>query len=388
MSNSTWRHGALLGLLLMAPVGLAACAAAAGPKLTPLVVVTGSDPIAPDQPTPRGTVTIAFAGDVHFQLQVAGLLQHPRGALGPIARALADADVAMVNLESAITTGGTRDPKELEDAWDRYWFRTPPAALDLLDRAGIDVVTMANNHGADYGATGLRDTLRARRHGPLPVIGVGRDRADAFAPYRVTVRGTDLAFLAADTTFREGASPVWAAGPSTPGIAAARPPRHQHLLAAVRAASRRDDVVVVYLHWGAERGSCPNPTQRLLARDLAAAGADVVVGSGNHLVCGSGWLGDTYVNYGLGNFVWYHNHDPQTGVLQLRIQDGAVVDDAWRPARLGIWGRPNPLGGAARRSAISDWRELRVAADLGASPHPLLARPPMRDPERSVQEGP
>src|SRR5215212_116777 len=121
-------------------------------------------------------VTLAFAGDVHFQIQVAALLDDPRG-LGPITRALSDADVTMVNLESAITDRGSWDPKELERPRDRYWFRAPARALDVLAEAGVDVVTMANNHGVDLGATGLQDTLRAASHAPLAVIGVGQDRA-------------------------------------------------------------------------------------------------------------------------------------------------------------------------------------------------------------------
>src|SRR3712207_4996096 len=112
----------------------------------------------------------------------------------------------MVNLESAITTRGRPEAKELEVPSQRYHFRTSPAALEVLDEAGVDVVTMANNHGADYGPVGLRDSLAAKRDGPVPVLGIGRDRAEALAPHVVSVRGTDFAFLAADSSTREGAS--------------------------------------------------------------------------------------------------------------------------------------------------------------------------------------
>ena len=176
---------------------------------------SAAGPAPVDEPT--RVVTLGFAGDVHFQLHLATLLDHPRGALGPITRTLRRADLTMVNLESAITSGGTRDPKELETPADRYWFRAPPAALDVLERAGVDVVTMANNHGADYGPDGLADTLRAARRSPIPVVGVGPDRGAALTPYRVTVNDTDLAFFAADASPREGSSSVWEAGAATPG---------------------------------------------------------------------------------------------------------------------------------------------------------------------------
>lgn len=327
----------------------------------------------PSEEEPRGVVTLAFAGDAHFELHLAALLDHPRGAMGPITRTLADADLTMVNLESAITERGTPEAKELEVPSQRFHFRTSPAALDVLAAAGVDVVTMANNHGADYGPIGLQDTLRAIRTSPIPVVGIGRNRRSAFTPYRVSVRGTSFAFLAGDGSFREGASSVWEAGPTTPGIAAAHVDRPRALLAAVRAASRRADVVVVYLHWGEELHGCPTQQQRTTARALADAGADIVVGTHAHVQLGSGWIGDTYVNYGLGNFLWYHDHQPETGVLQVRVADGEVVGGSWTPARIGPDGRPVPLGGERARAAVSQWRALRGCAGLAARPDRLPA---------------
>jgi poly-gamma-glutamate synthesis protein (capsule biosynthesis protein) len=313
-----------------------------------------------------GEITLAFAGDVHFEAHLARLLESPRGALGPIAGTLREADVAMLNLESAITERGRRDPKELEDADNRYHFRTSPPALDVLADAGVDVVTVANNHVGDFGRVGLLDTLAAARDAEVEVIGVGRDATEAFTPYRVTEEGVDLAFLAADSVFREGSSTVWAAGRGTAGLAAAREARPGALLEAVRAAAEVDDVVVVYLHWGREHQACPTQKQRLLGRQLAEAGADVVVGSHSHVLGGAGWSGDTYVAYGLANFVWYHNRQPETGVLSLRVDRDGVVDEAWTPARIAAGGRPRPLSGPARGAAVNRWADLQRCSGLAA----------------------
>jgi len=364
------RTNALVALLALATgVSAAACAgSASSPHDEPTTGVSGIPQGGPETTSPHGTVRLAFAGDMHFQLNLAALLEHPRGALGPIARTLSAADLTMVNLESSITDRGTPEAKEFEDPDERYYYRTSPAALEVLANAGVDVVTMANNHAADYGPVGLADTLRAIRHGPIPVIGIGKDRQSAFTPYRVTIDETDLAFLAADASFREGSSSVWEAGTSNPGVAAAHDARPRDLLDAVRAASAIDDVVVVYLHWGEEMQACPTPMQRIIADALAEAGADVVVGSHAHVQLGSGWLGQTYVNYGLGNFLWYHNHQPEAGVLEVVIRDGQVVDDAWNPARIELFGRPFPLQGSARANAITDWSRLRDCADLAPGP--------------------
>jgi poly-gamma-glutamate synthesis protein (capsule biosynthesis protein) len=77
-------------------------------------------------------------------------------------------------------------------------------------------------------------------------------------------------------------------------------------------------------------------------------------------------LRDSYVSYGLGNFLWYHNYRLEdTGVLQVRIKDGEVVGDRWTPARAGVDGTlPRPLTGRERAAATASWERLRGCAGL------------------------
>ena len=88
--------------------------------------------------TQSGTVTLAFAGDVHFTGRTARLLKHPATAFGPITPVLKSADFTAVNLETAVTSRGRPQPKT-------YHFRTTPVAFTALRDAGIDLATMANN---------------------------------------------------------------------------------------------------------------------------------------------------------------------------------------------------------------------------------------------------
>jgi poly-gamma-glutamate capsule biosynthesis protein CapA/YwtB (metallophosphatase superfamily) len=276
---------------------------------------------------------------------------------------LSAADVTMVNLESALTQRGTPEPK-------KFHFRTGPRALDVLAAAGVDIASLANNHAVDYGPLGLSDTLKVKRDDPpVALVGVGGDRAEAFGAHRVRVGSTDLSFLAASSR-REYTRDAWSAGPESPGIAAARHPRPADLLAAVEREDRRSDVVVVYLHWGDEYARCPDPKQRTTARALVRAGADVVVGTHAHVLQGSGWLGDGYVNYGLGNFLWYHNYRAEdTGVLQVTIEDGEVVADQWTPAAVDVDGSvPRPRTGAARDRDLREWERLRSCTNLEGAP--------------------
>ena len=313
------------------------------------------------------SVTLAFAGDVHFEGRVAALLDRPGATLGPMSSALRSADVAVVNLESALTSGGSRATKELEVRSRRYWFRSPPSATDLLERSGVDAVSMANNHGADYGAAGLRDTVRIARNSPVAVIGAGRGPEQAFRPYQTSVNGVEVAVLAADASPLESNSPIWEVQPGRLGLAAARNPTR--LVAAVRAAAARSDVVAVYLHWGAEGRGCPTAGQRTLARRLADAGADVIVGAHAHVLLGAGMLDDTYVSYGLGNFLWYNGGQTDTGVLRVQIADGKVVGDEWVPGEIKPrGGQPRAVTGSARRAAIREWRGLRECTDLAPGP--------------------
>lgn len=71
----------------------------------------------------------------------------PATAFGGSAAVLSRAHLTMVNLETAIAVGDTPRGKT-------FTFRAPPSAFTALRDAGIDVATMANNHGTDYGGSG------------------------------------------------------------------------------------------------------------------------------------------------------------------------------------------------------------------------------------------
>lgn len=336
---------------------------------------------APNGPTSvdAGALTLAFGGDVHFEKELRGLLATPEKGLGPIGATLGGADIAMVNLETAVTgprSTARRDPKEWEEPGNRYWFRTTPAAFDVLSAAGVDVVTMANNHAADFGEAGLEESLLAASSAPVTVVGIGENLEAALAPYRVSVDGTTVALFAADASFREGSSSAWAAGDG-PGIASARSlddSGTRALLAGVRAAADDGEAAIVYLHWGTEYVSCPDDYQRRLVRELADAGAAAVVGTHVHRLQPMGWLGDTYVGYGLSNFAWYHDHSSDTGVLRLTVTGDRVTSGAWLPARIGADGLPHLVSGPAARGSERRLQRLDPCSDLsrerGASAEP------------------
>ncbi len=316
-------------------------------------------------------MVLAFAGDVHFEGALAELPRRRGSTLGELSGVLREADVAVVNLEAAIVDGDLAPAsKELEEVGNRYWFSAPPSALGVLARSGVDVASVANNHGADYGAAGLRDTLAAEAGSRVDLVGAGRTPRGALRPYRTTVRGTDVAVLAADASFRESVDATWAvASGAGPGLAAARQDPPTKLVTAVRRAASANDIVAVYLHWGDEGAVCPTSSQQQLAGRLAEAGADIVVGSHAHVQQGNGMLGDTFVDYGLGNFAWYTDRPPATGVLRLAVRGGRVVNESWRAGIIPEGGgTPRAVTGPARAAAVSDLGALRGCTNLEPGP--------------------
>jgi hypothetical protein len=306
-------------------------------------------------------VTIAFGGDVHFEGAIGSrLAADPATALGPVANVLRRADLAVVNLETAITERGTPAPKD-------FTFRAPPSALTALKEAGVDVATMANNHGLDFGPVGLRDSLAAARSARFPVVGVGRNADEAYRAWQTTVKGQRIAVIGATQVLDSNLAAAWTAGDDKPGMASAY--QEAQLLAAVKAARASADTVVVDLHWGRELVNCPIDRQRALAPKLIAAGADVVVGSHAHILLGGGYLRGAYVHYGLGNFVFYSRGGvtAQSGVLLLTTRGRAVTAARWAPAVIS-GGIPHPLQGDAATRAVTSWQSLRRCTGLSAKP--------------------
>jgi poly-gamma-glutamate capsule biosynthesis protein CapA/YwtB (metallophosphatase superfamily) len=347
-------------VLMVALAGVAAAAAACGgggAAKSPPRASAPSGRVAGG--TKDGPITIAFAGDVHFNGPLAARLGDPATALGPTIPELTRADLAMVNLETAITTRGTKAPKQ-------FTFRAPASAFGALRSAGVDVVTMANNHAMDYGSVGLRDSLAAIRKSGFPTVGIGANAAQAYRPYYVTVKGNRLAVLGATQVLDDNLVTAWTATDKKGGLASAK--NVPLLVKEVRAARRRADTVIVYLHWGQEKNPCPLPRQKTLARELVRAGADVVVGGHAHIPLGGGFMKGRYVDYGLGNFFFTApgRNDPDSGILELTLRKRKVLRAEWKPVFI-TRGVPRLLDGAAATEAHTKWERLRRCTGLTGS---------------------
>jgi poly-gamma-glutamate synthesis protein (capsule biosynthesis protein) len=257
-----------------------------------------------DYPWAGGTATITarVCCGAPGQAIVDGRRTGNRGAVRALLRG---ADVTLVNLEGPAPDDHAYHP-------DGYLFTMDPALLAGLERAGIDVVSLANNHIRNAGATGVADTIRHLDDLGIAHAGAGRNAAAARRPTWLTAAGRRIAVLAYN-----GVDPGRNATSSSAGAAAL-------VLAAMRVdirAARRAgaDVVVVVPHWGREYTDAVTAEQRRIGAGLVAAGADLVLGGHSHWAGPLELVDGRLVVYSLGDLVFDLQHDA-------RSQQGLIAE--------------------------------------------------------------
>ncbi|MEI2637867.1 MAG: CapA family protein [Microthrixaceae bacterium] len=307
-------------------------------------------------------VTLAFAGDSSFQGLTPRLLNDPDKVLSGIAPVLGAADLTMVNLEAALGAGGSPAAKAFN-------FQTPVQSLDALKAAGVDLITMANNHGMDFGPDGLRASLDIKTSGIMPIVGIGNNAAEAYAPHIAEVKGQRIGFIGATDVLDASLQASWTATDNQPGVASAKGNNQARLIASVSATRSQVDTLVVYLHYGRETETCPNGRQVELANDLVSAGADLVVGSHAHRLQGIGYLGESLVAYGLGNFIFSPGSSVgrETGVLSVTVTGSRVDGYQWSPAVIDA-GVPEPLSGPSADAEQAKMARLSACTGLASQP--------------------
>ena len=229
----------------------------------------------------------------------------------------------------------------------------PPEVVWGFLFAGFDVLTVAANHAKDCGAAGscgdapFLDTLRWLRTSGIRSTGGGMNRKEARRPAIVTAGGVRFAFLGYDDI-----APHYHAGETTPGTAGLD---LNTLPADIRAARAMADVVVVLPQWGAEYTPHPTARQREAARAAVEAGATLVVGNHPHVVQAAMPLGDAYVAWALGNFVFDQDWSPETMegvVLEATFAGPRLAAVRFLPIRIQGRLRPVFLSGVEGRAVL------------------------------------
>ncbi|SES92328.1 CapA family protein [Paenibacillus sp. NFR01] len=305
------------------------------------------------------TVTLAFAGDILLdgfvgeQIDKYGV-NFPFAKVAPV---LKKADLAFANLETPVSLKG-------EPAVKSFVFRSKPATLGGLVYAGIDGVTLANNHILDYGPAAMLDTLDYLDQYKIGHTGAGRNSTAAFKPFVRTIKGKTISIIGASRVL---SGPSWHAGPNHAGAAQAY--TAEPLVSAVKQAAETSDYTIVYLHWNQEFKDYPEKDSRTLAKKLIDSGADLVLGAHSHCLMGIEYYKHKPIYYSLGNFVF--NRSTRGGdktlhsmLLHINLTASGVTAKI-TPVKIA-GGQPNFMNAAYNKGTIATLNKLSFNAKVAA----------------------
>ena len=281
-----------------------------------LAQAEGAAPSASEQTDERRVVldkpaaTLTLIGDTYFgewytrrrqQKGIDDALQrygydHAFQGLLPL---LSQSDYTIANFEAVLTT----DPQQsLEGRKPFCLIGDPVHSPAALKRAGVNAVALGNNHSMDAGEEGLKQTLAAFSQQGITSFGAGCDARQASAPLVVSVGGRTFKFYSAYwfRLYMEQDCAFYAQ-PRRAGAACIS----GELIDQLREEKSRDDpaTTIVLAHWGMDY-RWTGEQQRALAQKLTHAGADLIIGSGPHMLGEIERLGDALVVYSIGNGVF------------------------------------------------------------------------------------
>ncbi|TFD13099.1 CapA family protein [Cryobacterium sp. TMT4-10] len=303
---------------------------------------------------------IAFLGDVMLGRLVNEHLAEsadPAFPWGDTLPVLADADLRIGNLECVLSDDGTPWPGKV------FHFRSATRNAGCLTAAGIDIVSLANNHVLDYGTGALEDMLGTLDRYRIGRAGAGRDEDEARRPAYWRNDEATVGFIAVTDN-----EPGWVAGPGHPGVhyvpVDLPDARVDDLLRLVRQISGRVDLLIVSAHWGGNWGRSVPAEHRVFAHAMIDAGAGVVYGHSPHIVRAVEVYRSRPIIYSAGDFVDDYAVDPverndQTFVFVL--ETSGAVPRALRLYPTRIVGFQARLAGAEARPIARRLEQLNAA---------------------------
>jgi poly-gamma-glutamate synthesis protein (capsule biosynthesis protein) len=327
----------------------------------------GDYPLTTPGAGPGRVVTVTVVGDVMLGRRVGAAMAASgdfAAPLRPMAQRLAAADVTIANFEATLSRDGA--PTQGGDS-----FAADPRVVEGLRLAGVDVLSLANNHVGDWGSRALVRTVRAVREMGLQPVGAGRSLAQARRPAIVDVGGVRVGVLATDSI---GESP--AAGRDRPGTNRIdMPPRTgpldraalRRVLGDIERIRRDVDLLLVLPHWGTQYTHVAEPVQRRVGRAMVGAGADLVVGGHPHWVQGVQVVDPergAMVVHSLGNFVFdmdFMRRTQEGVILEALAWDGDLKAIEFVPYVIGADFAPRVVRGVRAAAVLEPFLETSDA---------------------------
>ena len=254
------------------------------------------------------------------------------GNAGAVRSLLKGADLAVANFENPA-------PDNFKYHTQGTVFSANPRLIAGLKDAGIDYVSLGNNHIGDAGPVGLLQTLANLDKYGIRHSGAGKNLAAARTPAILTVDGVKVAILSYDTIAK-----YYAAGTNKAGSAQLTAANVKVDVAAARKAGAQ--IVIVYPHWGTEYSPRPFSAEQTLARAVIDAGADMIIGNHAHWVGAMEIYKGRPIWYALGNFVFDQIWSEPTSeglLLQLTFRGTHLVQVRLQPTVILDGAQPNLL---------------------------------------------
>ncbi|WHH56886.1 CapA family protein [Petroclostridium sp. X23] len=268
---------------------------------------------------PDKIINIKAIGDIMLGR---GVAYHTKGdytlPFKETAEFLKSADITFSNVEFVLSERGQKLEGKIN-------LRGEPKSVEGLKFAGIDIVSIANNHMMDYNELGLLDTMETLSRNNIKYAGAGKNLMDARTPAIIEVKGVKVGFLAYSDFAHYGFwdSPkknrmrFFEAKDDVSGVA---PLKHQDdkngnavkyeidpIVEDIQKLKEQVDLVAVSFHWGVENSHNVPSLQRELAHSIIDAGADMILGHHPHVLQGIEIYKGKPVIYSMGNFIFDQN---------------------------------------------------------------------------------
>lgn len=243
---------------------------------------------------------------------------------------LAVPDFTIGNFEGVISSDYPHVPNELEAPSGPIRLIAVPSSVSYLQRAGFDLVNLANNHSRDGTNADLTATILRLKRAGIAVAGTRRNTAAHLQPVMMRLHGVKIAFLGINAVNQPDEKLIQAGGNSWQISSWNR----DQVQAAIQHARSASDIVVVLVHWGDEYETRASPSQKEAARLMIESGADLVIGSHPHVIQETEMFEVEedagtrigFAAYSLGNFV-FDQTDPRSKIgliLKMRLNKKGI----------------------------------------------------------------
>jgi poly-gamma-glutamate capsule biosynthesis protein CapA/YwtB (metallophosphatase superfamily) len=241
-------------------------------------------------------------------------------------------DVVFANLETPLTASSHGLDKNR-----KIVLKAEPESVVALTSAGINLVSLANNHIMDYYEKGLMDTIELLDLNNIAYAGAGEDIDEARNPAIIEKNGLKIGLLAytdmAELVFAGNPYLSFAAGNEKSGVA---PRKYEIVMEDVSKAREQVDLLAVSLHWGIEESFKIAPEQVEFARNLIDNGVDLILGHHPHQFQGIEMYKGKPIIYSMGNILFDQN-DPEnmeSFIVDMRYEGNELKEFTAIPVRI------------------------------------------------------